>query len=1525
MSHNSPSLETAQRVDRLCDQFEAAFKRGERPTIEAILANAAVSDRPELLAALVGLERELRTAAGEALKLDDFRRRFPADVAVIEAAWNVRRAAKSTRDPGSTIVATTEPAPQTIGRFRIIRQLGSGGFGAVYLCHDPRLDRNVAIKVPHAARLKDESIRQRFVREAKAAAGLNHPNICRVHEVSEADGGDFIVMEYVEGHPLTHYVSRGGVQPRQAALLVRKLAIALDEAHSRGIIHRDIKPANVIINARGEPVVMDFGLARMERTADEPSLTHSGAILGSPAYMSPEQARGAIDEMGPAADIYSLGVVLYELLCGMRPFQGSTVEIIGSILHVDPPPPSRHRPDLDPSIVAICMKAMAKKATDRHASMKEFAASLGGYLKGQSKPASAESSASVESLSTIVASNLNQPVPIPPPKQQQIVVQPDVRRLVPHPPKKGRQPSRNRANINTLVVVACALVALIVGTYLASTLFFPANGKKVSDRRKKTPAAAGKSTIPEPGKGTDAVAGAKPTEPAPAIAPFSAAEAKAYQEAWAKHLGVPVEYENSLGMKFRLIPPGEFTMGSDSSVVERGLALVGENKQWPPLFRSESPKHKVRLTRPVYLGVHEVRQIDYEAITGYNPSMFAPTGFLKDAEKGLDTSNHPVERTSWYAATDFCTKLSQKEQLKPQYPYNSPSGQTVATVDGNGYRLPTEAEWEFACRAGVTTKYSTGDDDAGLSQTAWIGGNSGGRTHPVGELKANSFGIHDMHGNAWEWVQDWWAETYYQQFQEQPAIDPLGPASGDMRVVRGGDRNQDNLPFFSRASLRFAMGPATNNFPCGFRVALTVEAVKQALAAAKSLPPTAKAPFDAAQAKAYQEAWAKHLGVPIEHTNSLGMKFRLIPPGEFTMGSDPSVVENGLATAGGNAATQGFFRSESPHHKVRLTEPFYLGVHEVRQRDYKAIMGETPSLWAPEGEAKALIKGLDAGELPVHRVTWFSAIQFCTELNAQDQLIPAFILSGFELKRGPNGRSYIDTPYNLKRMPRANGYRLPSEAEWEFACRAGSTRNYATGDDVTGLKDAAWIADNAAGRPHVVGEAKANALGICDMHGNVSEWVWDIWEEGYYGNLGQSAVNPLGPDSGPMRVIRGGDILKPAIHSRSSGRFASEPLWEHASVGFRLAISVDGVKRSLEKKLRETQELLTPGGFPKTMNGPSVWTDLFNGQDLLGWKALPSKSTKDAARPGWAVRPEERILESLGEDSVDLESERTFRNFNLKLEWRFTPSRKSIDSDSGVVLRTRGLTTAGANAELDPRGVEIDLRANQSSDPKQGTGCFVARGTRLENDTGEADGVEASHLGHLAEPKLLLDEYWNKTEITCDGGRISVSINGAKVSEAWRAEDVAGSICLRSQPAAIQFRNIRIRDLGTTPLMRIGQFSGVDDAFIRNKQLDRYPDLTVLIVKESTITGQGLRELRRLTGLEELDLSNNPNIGDEGLENLSKLKLRTLRLNKIQMTDKGIPALKQLKDLKVLEVKGNQLSEDGIAELRAALPNCRIP
>ena len=266
-----------------------------------------------------------------------------------------------------------------------MKKLGGGGMGTVYLVENTELEREEALKVPHFGDGDDPQLRERFLREAKSAAKLDHPNLCPVHDAGVLDGIYYLTMRFLKGKLLTDYT--GKPQPaRKAVEIVTKLAQALEAAHGKGVIHRDLKPSNVMMVAGVGPVVMDFGLAKQVRQPDQ-KLTQAGAMLGTPAYMPPEQVNGELERMGPASDVYSLGVILYELLTGRLPFEGTTAAIFGQILYTEPPLPSALVPGLNPALDGICRKAMAKASTERYPSMKAFAAALMDFLR--STPATA--------------------------------------------------------------------------------------------------------------------------------------------------------------------------------------------------------------------------------------------------------------------------------------------------------------------------------------------------------------------------------------------------------------------------------------------------------------------------------------------------------------------------------------------------------------------------------------------------------------------------------------------------------------------------------------------------------------------------------------------------------------------------------------------------------------------------------------------------------------------------------------------------------------------------------------------------------------------------------------------------------------------------------------------------------------------------------------------------------------------------------------------------------------------------------
>lgn len=352
---------------------------------------------PSVFAEVAFQEFCLREEQGEKPRPEDFLIRFPtcADalkklfVKHLDAATGGSGVTDTVEFPsaGSTFSGMQVPESDAtkdertgkgkrFGRYVIVDQLGNGAMGVVYLARDTRLDRPVALKLPKfSANAVEDGLRTRFFREARAAAAIDHPNICPVYDIGEVQGQDFIAMAYVAGPTLESMMREcGPIDVAEACQIIREVALALDECHVQGVIHRDIKPSNIIVNQRGTPIIMDFGLASMENSA---RVTLDQQVIGTLRYMSPEQVTGRLDKVGPQSDIYSLGITLYELITGRPPFTGEHfVEVANRIEHDLPTRPSNIVSSLSHTVDEICMKALEKKARDRFATMGEFAKTL---------------------------------------------------------------------------------------------------------------------------------------------------------------------------------------------------------------------------------------------------------------------------------------------------------------------------------------------------------------------------------------------------------------------------------------------------------------------------------------------------------------------------------------------------------------------------------------------------------------------------------------------------------------------------------------------------------------------------------------------------------------------------------------------------------------------------------------------------------------------------------------------------------------------------------------------------------------------------------------------------------------------------------------------------------------------------------------------------------------------------------------------------------------------------------------------
>jgi len=678
-----------EQIDELLDRWEAARDRGE-----TLPAAELCRDHPELL--------------------DEIKQ------AITALAWVPD--VPQPEDPQSELISFTgsdghggrafhEPVPKRLGRYELQEPLGAGGFGQVWKAYDTELHRHVAIKVPRTDRGDFPSKIDRFLEEARRVAQLRHPGIVSVFDVGHQDTWCYMVSDLIDGESLQTRIHRQKVPWTEAARIAADVADALQYAHDQGFIHRDVKPANILLDNAGKVYLADFGIA-----ATEQELTTSGSSpSGTLAYMAPEQIQGG--PLDGRADVYGLGVALYELLTGTRPFeQKEPVELRQAVVSTAPEPPVRLDRTIPAELSEVCAKALAKEPKRRFGDAKQFAEALRACKAG-----------------------------------------------------------RRHAGRYVTLATAAVLLAFVSVSLLMHAV------------------PVGNTPVP--------------------VAPQTAGTEVEPQADSSDHS------ENTIGMRFRLIPAGEFSMGSPADDTGSGS--------------DEKPQHLVRITEPFLLGVHEVTRGQFRKFvdaTSYEISAkrggFNLVRGRDEMLKGLEytwernmegqTDQHPVLNVTWKDARAFCGWLSRQEKRT--------------------YRLPTEAEWEYACRAGTESVFFFGDDIAAIARYGNICERTAnvdfpnwqtlpgrdGHTFPasVGSSRPNPWGIYDMIGNVSEWCYDAYDPVYY---ASSPIEDPCNDDDeGTLRVRRGGSF-LTGAPGECRSAARNKGGRNGLMLDIGFRIVCEVE------------------------------------------------------------------------------------------------------------------------------------------------------------------------------------------------------------------------------------------------------------------------------------------------------------------------------------------------------------------------------------------------------------------------------------------------------------------------------------------------------------------------------------------------------------------------------------------------------------------------------------------------------------------------------------------------------------------------------
>jgi formylglycine-generating enzyme required for sulfatase activity/serine/threonine protein kinase len=653
------------------------------------------------------------------------------------------------------------------GRYHLIAELGSGGMGITYRAWDADEGKPVVVKMLQEDKQHDPILRARFLREIEAMRSMPHPSIVPIIDAGIDQGEPFAVMKYLTGGSLADYRRWGeaGNGPRNPPGMLfcwlREVAAALDHIHGRGMIHRDIKPGNIFLDGFLRPFLGDFGIAKFidesAGSSTEQALTAATAAIGTLEYMAPEMFRSKPLIHG-RGDQYALAVTVYEMLSGDKPFDGSTANLIVEHVSAPVPPLDKRCPNLPRSAHEAVHRALSKDPDQRFPSCSEFAAAvLRDIAPMVPEPGVVRllclRCKNILKLKLESAGRAGRC----PKCQSPIDVAPDLGSLSlksERPMSRTETPAgdpateaatkkgpgedsddrgdRVLAGYGWIIAAGVLVLAHVAGNMaqvpiaLQSGIAVAAIVSYAAMRR------AGARALPPSSNDRRATVKKPRADPRSASpAPDGNAESPGRD-----HLLPQKTRSNSIDMRFVMCQGGDFLMGDAEGAAD------------------ETP-HRITLSQPFFIGEFPVTYGQWCRVMEERP----------DPQRDTNT---PMIRVTWTDAMEFCRRLTQ-------FPQELHAGRT--------YRLPSEAEWEYACRAGSTTTYPWGNERKQIADHCWYVANAGGRPQQVGQKMANQWGVSDMLGNVWEWCSDWYAEDFYLC---SPPVDPVGPDAGSRRVIRGG-------------------------------------------------------------------------------------------------------------------------------------------------------------------------------------------------------------------------------------------------------------------------------------------------------------------------------------------------------------------------------------------------------------------------------------------------------------------------------------------------------------------------------------------------------------------------------------------------------------------------------------------------------------------------------------------------------------------------------------------------------------------
>ena len=987
-----------------------------------------------------------------------------------------------------------------MGGYEIISKIGQGGMGAVFKARQVSVDRVVALKILPPKHAKQQQFLVRFLREAQAAARLDHPNIVQGIDAGQAGGYYYFAMEFVDGRTLKDILEAEGRLPERRALeITRDIARALDCAHEAGLIHRDVKPDNILVTANGTPKLADLGLAR-EAARTDSSVTVVGTALGTPDYISPEQVRGEADLDG-RTDIYSLGATLYHLLTGSPPYTGGTrAEVMSKHLSKPVPNPRKADRQLSVGAVAIVRKAMAKKREQRYATAKELLQDVEHVLLG--------------------------------PEQAPDVTLPQRRPVTARKPQAPRRGQMKWVYVGGAAALLLAVLLIAPGSKPEQT---PRQTKRTdlahlpTTRPATDPPRVTKLGTKRPPKATTQVATVGPRDPAEA--------ARARDQARVERVRIwvranPGKYQEGIERYRNAIS------GMTDRVVKRraGAALAAFQRE-----AADAALKKEAAARAAAKKALEKLFSDVDTAAAKGDL----TGAVRLAEAALnDEALKPVSDTVKLVAT-VCRILPQiaaKKRAHAVKVFKSYEGQVVKLYTPEGLKTGKvksvsnetivlerrvlengEMKWRddsvrIADLTGKTfSDYhiewtpKTADEAIAAAILALAVKDANGAKAAL--QRAEGHGLHPRYAAKLAGLQfgdiELAAKKAWEKIAPYVATQKLGDPEAD------------------------ALAKLLNAFEQGYGRTRFAATVKDQIALLRSrlIPVFTEWPFAAAAAVQRRTITAERLGIPAQKSIDLGdgikLEMALIPAGEFMMGSAPDEPARK--------------DDEHPQRRVRITEPFYIGKYEVTQEQWEKVMGRNPSYF----------KG---AKNPAGQLSWHDCQNLIRKLNGLG----------------------------------AGTFRLPTEAEWEFACRAGTDTAFHSGKSISPDQANYRAKEKHRAKTVPVGSFPPNAFGLHDMHGN----LWELCADWYGAYAKEPQTNPPGPETGTERVARGGAWAERQAEIRSAIRRRRKPNFLGGPFGCRLALAC-GV-RSLEGAKRETP----PQPGKRVTYAAETVKKLFNGRVL---------------------------------------------------------------------------------------------------------------------------------------------------------------------------------------------------------------------------------------------------------------------------------------------------------------------------------------